>query len=189
MPPWASRPSSSRRSLRTMRCTRILSSPIYRSSTRQRSRCLAMTIICSACCTRRRALRRSQTMSPGRSRCPRHSAVKVVNAGGAAAFKENVRAFSFDDVVPSYGVSSRAIVKGPAACGQCARRSASAPCSLQQPRACRKRRDGADNDCRRGRAAASSRASAVLRLRQGRRTRILLGRRVACRSRERGSRA
>jgi formylmethanofuran dehydrogenase subunit A len=37
--------------------------------------------------------------------------VKVVNAGGAAAFKENVRAFSFDDVVPSYGVSSRTIVK------------------------------------------------------------------------------
>jgi len=37
--------------------------------------------------------------------------IKVVNAGGAAAFKENVRAFSFDDVVPSYGVSSRVIVK------------------------------------------------------------------------------
>jgi len=37
--------------------------------------------------------------------------IKVVNAGGAAAFKENVRAFSFDDVVPSYGVSSRRIVK------------------------------------------------------------------------------
>ncbi len=37
--------------------------------------------------------------------------IKVVNAGGAAAFKESVRAFSFDDVVPSYGVSSRAIVK------------------------------------------------------------------------------
>jgi formylmethanofuran dehydrogenase subunit A len=37
--------------------------------------------------------------------------IKVVNAGGAAAFKENIRAFSFDDVVPSYGVSSRAIVK------------------------------------------------------------------------------
>jgi formylmethanofuran dehydrogenase subunit A len=37
--------------------------------------------------------------------------VKVVNAGGAAAFKENVRSFSFDDVVPSYGVSSRTIVK------------------------------------------------------------------------------
>jgi formylmethanofuran dehydrogenase subunit A len=36
--------------------------------------------------------------------------VKVVNAGGAAAFKENVRAFSFDDVVPHYGVSSRQIV-------------------------------------------------------------------------------
>jgi len=37
--------------------------------------------------------------------------IKVVNAGGAAAFKENVRSFSFDDVVPSYGVSSRQIVK------------------------------------------------------------------------------
>jgi formylmethanofuran dehydrogenase subunit A len=37
--------------------------------------------------------------------------IKVVNAGGAAAFKENVRTFSFDDVVPWYGVSSRAIVK------------------------------------------------------------------------------
>jgi formylmethanofuran dehydrogenase subunit A len=37
--------------------------------------------------------------------------VKVINAGAAAAFKENVRTFSFDDVVPSYGVSSRKIVK------------------------------------------------------------------------------
>jgi formylmethanofuran dehydrogenase subunit A len=37
--------------------------------------------------------------------------VKVINAGGAMAFKANVRQFSFDDVVPFYGVSSRAIVK------------------------------------------------------------------------------
>src|SRR6202008_827298 len=37
--------------------------------------------------------------------------IKVVNAGGVAAFKANVRAFSLDDVVPLYGVSSRAIVK------------------------------------------------------------------------------
>ncbi len=37
--------------------------------------------------------------------------VKTINAGGAAAFKENVRTFSLDDVVPSYGVSSRDIVK------------------------------------------------------------------------------
>jgi formylmethanofuran dehydrogenase subunit A len=36
--------------------------------------------------------------------------IKVVNAGGAAAFKRNVRQFSLDDVVPYYGVSSRAIV-------------------------------------------------------------------------------
>ncbi len=37
--------------------------------------------------------------------------VKVINAGGGAAFKENVRTFGLDDVVPSYGVSSRAIVQ------------------------------------------------------------------------------
>ena len=37
--------------------------------------------------------------------------IKVINAGGATAFKSNVRQFSFDDVVPSYGVSSRSIVK------------------------------------------------------------------------------
>ena len=37
--------------------------------------------------------------------------IKVVNAGGAAAFKENLRAFSFDDVVPGYAVTSRRIVK------------------------------------------------------------------------------
>ena len=37
--------------------------------------------------------------------------VKVINAGGVAAFKDNVRSFSLDDVVPWYGVTSRAIVK------------------------------------------------------------------------------
>jgi formylmethanofuran dehydrogenase subunit A len=37
--------------------------------------------------------------------------IKVINPGGAAAFKANARAFSLDDVVPFYGVSSRAIVK------------------------------------------------------------------------------
>lgn len=37
--------------------------------------------------------------------------LKVINAGGVAAFKQNVRTFSFDDEVPSYGVSSRQIVK------------------------------------------------------------------------------
>ncbi len=37
--------------------------------------------------------------------------IKVVNAGGAAAFKDNVRAFSFDDVVPAFGLTSRRIVK------------------------------------------------------------------------------
>jgi formylmethanofuran dehydrogenase subunit A len=37
--------------------------------------------------------------------------IKVVNAGGSIALKANVRQFSFDDVVPHYGVSSREIVK------------------------------------------------------------------------------
>lgn len=37
--------------------------------------------------------------------------LKVINAGGSAAFKENARSFGLDDVVPQYGVSSRAIVR------------------------------------------------------------------------------
>jgi len=37
--------------------------------------------------------------------------IKVVNAGGVAAFKSNVREFSLDDVVPWYGVTSRQIMK------------------------------------------------------------------------------
>ena len=37
--------------------------------------------------------------------------IKVINAGAATAFKYNVRGFSLDDVVPHYGVSSRAIVE------------------------------------------------------------------------------
>ncbi len=36
--------------------------------------------------------------------------IKVVNAGGAMAFKFNKREFLLDDIVPFYGVSSRAIV-------------------------------------------------------------------------------
>jgi formylmethanofuran dehydrogenase subunit A len=44
-------------------------------------------------------------------RTSRGLGVKVINPGGAAAFKDNVRTFSLDDEVPGYGVSSRAIVK------------------------------------------------------------------------------
>ncbi|MDQ0507295.1 formylmethanofuran dehydrogenase subunit A [Xanthobacter agilis] len=36
--------------------------------------------------------------------------LKVINAGGAAAFKENVRTFDLDDEVPSYGLTSRRIL-------------------------------------------------------------------------------
>ena len=53
----------------------------------------------------------SADMSPGPCRRRARSGVKVINAGGVAAFKENVRSFSFDDVVPWYGVSCRQIVK------------------------------------------------------------------------------
>jgi formylmethanofuran dehydrogenase subunit A len=35
--------------------------------------------------------------------------VKCVNAGGVDAFKQNVRSFSLDDVVPEYGLTSREI--------------------------------------------------------------------------------
>ncbi|MEA2841879.1 MAG: formylmethanofuran dehydrogenase subunit [Methylobacteriaceae bacterium] len=37
--------------------------------------------------------------------------IKCINAGGATAFKYNARAFSLDDVVPHYGVTSRTIVE------------------------------------------------------------------------------
>ena len=37
--------------------------------------------------------------------------IKCINAGGAAAFKANARSFSLDDVVPHYGMTSRAIFK------------------------------------------------------------------------------
>ena len=37
--------------------------------------------------------------------------VKCINPGGVAAFKENIRSFNLDDVVPAYGVTSRDIVK------------------------------------------------------------------------------
>ena len=70
-----------------------------------------MTIICSASCTPRRATTAIADYVAWTLATSRSLGIKVVNAGGAAAFKENVRAFSFDDVVPSYGVSSRAIVK------------------------------------------------------------------------------
>ncbi|MBT9291887.1 formylmethanofuran dehydrogenase subunit A [Prosthecodimorpha staleyi] len=38
--------------------------------------------------------------------------LKVINAGGAPAFKSNLRSFSFDDEVPHYGLTSRRIVTG-----------------------------------------------------------------------------
>lgn len=37
--------------------------------------------------------------------------VKVINPGGAAAFKRNARSFGLDDEVPGYGVTSHAIIK------------------------------------------------------------------------------
>ncbi len=36
---------------------------------------------------------------------------KVINPGGVAAFKENIRSFDLDDEVPAYGVTSRGIIE------------------------------------------------------------------------------
>lgn len=49
--------------------------------------------------------------------------VKVINPGGVAAFKENVRSFNLDDEVPSYGVTSRAIIEAMQAAAEEARLS------------------------------------------------------------------
>jgi len=37
--------------------------------------------------------------------------LKIINSGGANAFKSNVRQFGLDDIVPDYGVSSRQILQ------------------------------------------------------------------------------
>lgn len=37
--------------------------------------------------------------------------IKVINAGGANAFKDNVRTLNLDDEVPAYGLSSRTIIR------------------------------------------------------------------------------
>lgn len=44
-------------------------------------------------------------------RASRSLGVKCINAGGSAAFRDNVRTFGLDDEVPHYGLSSRAILK------------------------------------------------------------------------------
>ena len=106
--------------------------------------------------------------------------IKVINAGGAAAFKANVRSFSLDDVVPWYGVSSRAIVK--------TLQHAVHELGVPHPLHVHCNNLGHGGKCRdraryhRGgrRVAAASRPSAVLRLRQG-------GRRAASRPPPRGS--
>ena len=95
-------------------CTRISNSPIRRSSTRRFWRSLAMTILRSSLLrSGEGASARSAITSPGQYayKPTRALGIKVVNAGGVAAFKDNIRSFSFDDVVPYYGVTSRAIVK------------------------------------------------------------------------------
>ena len=114
--------------------------------------------------------------------------VKVINAGASAAFKENVRSFSLDDVVPSYGVSSRKIVKTLQAAVD--RLGIPHPLHVHCNNlgVARSSRHGSSDDRRgRGRAAAS-RPSPVLRLRHRGKAQILLGRRAAGRAGERARR-
>ena len=70
-----------------------------------------MTIICLVCCKPREGDAAIEDYVAWTLEMSRGLGIKVVNAGGAAAFKDNVRSFSFDDIVPSYGMSSRTIVK------------------------------------------------------------------------------
>ena len=102
--------------------------------------------------------------------------VKVINAGAAAAFKENVRTFSLDDVVPSYGVSSRKIVKTlqAAVTGSASRIRcmfiATISARPEPPKRPPRRSP-------RLRAAAASRPSAVLRLWHGGKAQVFVRRR------------
>ena len=114
---------------------------------------------------RRRA--RSGIMWPGRSSTSRGLGIKVINAGGAAAFKDNVRAFSLDDEVPVVRRFFTRNRQGAPTRRARTRRAASAACPLQQSRPRRQCRDRTGNNRGSGRPAAASRAFAVLRLRQG----------------------
>ena len=115
--------------------------------------------------------------------------VKTINAGGSAAFKENVRAFSFDDTVPDYGVTSRQIVKALQGAVSRLGVAASAARPLQQSRPSRvERRIGGDDHAGGGRRAAAPRPHPVLRLRQGGQPRLLLGGGPARRDRQRFAR-
>ena len=111
--------------------------------------------------------------------------IKVVNAGGVAAFKENVRSFSFDDVVPSYGVTSRQIVKAL----QRAVHETGVPHPLHVH--CNNLglpgnvETALDNHRRRGGLAAAFGASSVLRIRQGGPAGLLVRRASARRGRQR----
>src|SRR6516225_9399868 len=104
--------------------------------------------------------------------------IKVVNAGGVAAFKDNVRAFSFDDVVPAFGLTSRRIVKAL----QRAVSNLGVPHPLHVH--CNNLGLAGNFETALTRIAASSRAFAVLRLWQRGQPRILLRRSSACRSRK-----
>ena len=138
---------------------------------------------------RAKAQARSAIMSPGRSQATRALGVKVINAGGAAAFKDNVRSLLASTMWCPSTASPRA-----RSSRRCSRRctSSASPHPLHvhcnNLGAARQRRHGA-RDHRRGRgAAAASRASAVLRLRQGGHARLLLGRAAARRGGQRGAR-
>ena len=118
----------------------------------------------------------STTMSPGRSVDLARLGVKVINAGGAAAFKENVRALRPRRRGAGYGVTSRAIVmalqrRGATSSAFRIRCMSIATISALPATPTRRSR----RSRRRGRAAAS-RPCAVLCLWHGGQARLLLGR-------------
>ena len=110
--------------------------------------------------------------------------IKVINAGGAAAFKDNVRAFSLDDEVPStaflHAQSSR---RSNTQCTNFGCPPAARPLQQSWPR--RQCRDRTGDNRGGGKPSAPSRTPAVLWLRQGRSSRLLFGRCAPGRSSER----
>ena len=122
-----------------------------------------------------RARTRSAIISARRWRRRERIGIKCVNAGGVDAFKKNVRAFSLDDVVPEYGLTSREIFQRMQRAVQRDGHSPSAASAHEQSRPSRQCRDGARDDRRLAGPAAASRACAVLRLWQGRQERLLVG--------------
>ena len=145
--------------------TPISSSPTSRSSTSAASPCSATMTSFSTSATRREPAGDRGLCRPGRSTSTGASASRSSMRAPPPRSRRTSAPSRLDDVVPSYGVSSRAIVKTLQAAVEAARHAASAACPLQQSRHPGRGRYARRDDRGGRRAADASRASPVLRLR------------------------